>query len=59
MDKFLPAINSPVDLRKLKLYDGSKAERELGITLHTWQEAVLATAASLIQHGAVKKPKAK
>ena len=47
------------DLRKLKLYDGSKAERELGITLHTWQEAVLATAASLIQHGAVKKPKAK
>ena len=46
------------DLRKLKLYDASKAERELGIKLHTWQQAVCATADSLIQHGAVK-PKRK
>ena len=43
------------DLNKVKLYDSGKAERQLGIKLHTWQEAVLATAASLIELGVVKK----
>jgi dihydroflavonol-4-reductase len=41
-------------LRKTKTYDTSKTERELGIKLHTWQEAILATAASLVEHGVVK-----
>ena len=44
------------ELNKVKLYDSGKAERELGIKLHTWQDAVLATAASLIELGVVKKP---
>lgn len=41
-------------LRKTKTYDTSKTEQVLGIKFHTWQEAVLATAASLVEHGVVK-----
>ena len=44
------------EVGKVKLYDSSKAERELGLKLHSWEEAVLATAASLIEHGVVKPP---
>lgn len=38
---------------KQRLYDGSKAARELGIACRSWQEAVLATADSLIRMGVV------
>ena len=43
---------------QLKLYDTSKAERELGVKMHSWQEAVKETARTLIELGLLK-PKLK
>ena len=52
---FIPDLRLIKDsLWRTKTYDTSKAERELGIKLHSWQEAVLATAASLVEHEVVK-----
>lgn len=45
------AVLSRVD--KQTTYDNTKAPRELGITLHSWEDAVLATAESLVAHGSV------
>lgn len=40
---------------RLKQYSNAKVQRDLGVKIHTWQEAVVATAESLVAFGSVKK----
>jgi len=54
---FMPEL-AALPSTKMKLYDASKAERELGIKMHSWQEAVRETARTLVALNVVK-PKLK